>query len=117
MASVLFTSWNLISEADRETQLVKRGYPIHFVISRGRNQVRVTSRGAEAATLSWTMTPTDPTLRALGHACLMYLGQSGDTLFVYTPNQSRPVTFRAPAAAVISIFPDARCRLGAAEPT
>jgi hypothetical protein len=114
IAALLIAAADLLSDADRDAQLVKRGSPAHLLLDPG---VRLTSWGAEAATLAWTTTPADPTLRALGHACLMYLGQSGDTLFVYTPNQSRPATYRIPASeAAVSVFPGASCRPGAAQP-
>jgi hypothetical protein len=117
IAAVLGASAQLISEADQDAQLVKLGHPAHLVLSSALNQVRVTSWGAEAATLSWTTLPADPMLRALGHVCLMYLGQSGGTLFVYTPNQSRPATYRIPASeAAVRVFPGASCSPGAAQP-
>jgi hypothetical protein len=114
ITALLLAAADLLREADRAAELVKRGIPAHLVLDR----VRLTSWGAEAATLSWTATPVDPALRALSAACLMYLGQSGETLFLYTPNQPHPATFRIPAStAVIRIFPDARCQPGIATPT
>jgi hypothetical protein len=115
IATLLIAAADLLSEADRDAQEVKRGMPAHLLLDAG---VRRTSWGAEAATLDWTTTPVDPTLRALGHACLMYLAQSGDTLFVYTPNQSRPATYRIPATeAAVRVSPGARCLPGATQPT
>jgi hypothetical protein len=80
--------------------------------------VRLTSWGAEAATLSWTTNKISPTLRPLAHSCLMYLGESDNTLFVYSPHALGRRTFLIPAAlAVVRIAPSRSCRRGSSNPS
>lgn len=80
--------------------------------------VRFTSWGAEAAKLSWTTNNVDPTLRSLADSCVMYLGESDGTLFVYSPRTPGPATFRVPAtAATVRIFPRASCTSNGRMPT
>ena len=72
--------------------------------------VPVVSWRADAATLTWTARDVSPVLRPLAGDCLMYLGQSNGTVFVYHPGPARRGTYRIPAATVlVRTVPDADC--------
>lgn len=79
--------------------------------------VRLTSWGAEAATLSWTTDKIDARLRPLARRCVMYLGQSNSTVFVYDAAAPH-LTYRLPAGAVaLRVLPLAsRCDVNEREP-
>jgi hypothetical protein len=113
IASITLTGAALSETADREAKAVMAGYAVHPTLW----GVRVTSWGAEPATLVWTTDKVDATQRQLSDSCLMYLGQSGGTLFVYAKSLPGPSTFRIPATmAVIQLVPDGRCVSGMRTP-
>jgi hypothetical protein len=60
---------------------------------------RITTWGAEDATISWTSNQIEPDQRLLAGRCLMYLGQSNGTTFLYLVNTHE--VFRVPTAAVV----------------
>jgi hypothetical protein len=65
---------------------------------------------ADAATLTWTARYVDPELRPLARDCVMYLGESKGTVFVYYPGSAGSGTYRIPAAmVVVRAVPGADC--------
>lgn len=109
----LQVAYILVNGANSDARAVRDGRGVDSKLF----GVRLTSWGADAATLSWTSTTIDPTLRPLAGLCLMYLGQSDGTLFVYVPHALNRATVRVPAAlATVRIVPGARCRPGVREP-
>jgi hypothetical protein len=110
----VLTSAVFINAAHEDSVAVRDGAALHPTLF----GVGLTSWGADAATLSWTSDSVDDDLRPLARVCLMYLGQSDGTLFVYSPHALGRATFRVPAsAAAVRIFPRARCRPGERSPT
>lgn len=113
LAIVLQAGATLITGANGDADAVREGRAVHSTFL----GVRLTSWGAEAATLVWTADTIDPALRPLAQACLMYLGQSDGTLFVYSPHTTGRATYRLPASmAAVRIVPGARCRRGSRIP-
>lgn len=84
----------LITAANRNAQAVRDGRTAHMTLF----GVRLTSWGADAATLAWTSDQIAPGLRSLADSCVMYLGRSDDSIYVYTPHTSprRHSAFRRP---------------------
>ncbi|MGZ4179092.1 MAG: hypothetical protein ACXVUL_00165 [Solirubrobacteraceae bacterium] len=69
----------LIARAQSDAKRVFAGHPASLTVL----GVRVTSWGAEEATVSWTSTQVAADLRPLAGRCLLYFGQSGGTNFLY----------------------------------
>ncbi|HEV2786918.1 MAG TPA: hypothetical protein VGV67_11050 [Solirubrobacteraceae bacterium] len=106
---VLLAGTTLVTQANMDAQAVREGRATHpdFL------GVRLTSWGADPATLVWTGAGVEPALRPLAASCVMYLGQSGGTIFVTQGG----ATFRVPASlAAVRIVPGGRCRPGARMP-
>jgi hypothetical protein len=82
----------LISQAKSDATRVHDGHPASFTVL----GVRVTSWGAEQATVSWTSNQVAAELRPLAGRCLMYFGQSAGTNFLYRPDTHEVV--RIPVA-------------------
>lgn len=75
--------------------------------------VRLMSWRADAATIAWTG-DVAPALRSLERTCVMYLGRSDGTVFVYVPGAPRRGTYRLPATSVVvRVVPGADCVAGA----
>jgi hypothetical protein len=104
----------LIANADqyaRRTQAGLSGHPEWWGI-------QLASWGAEAATVSSTTDKVGRQLTQLTNSCVMYLGESGGTLFVYLPYPPGPRTYRIPTnAAAVTVVPGLRCRQGVPTPT
>jgi hypothetical protein len=82
MLAVAIAIAGLIAQASSDASHVYEGRPASFTVL----GVRVTSWGAERATVSWTSNQVAPDLQPLAGRCLMYLGQSGATNFLYRPD-------------------------------
>jgi hypothetical protein len=109
----LVVALTLIQGAAGGARDVRDGRSAHFSFF----GIRLTSWGAEAATLSWTADDVAAELRPLGARCVMYLGQADGTLFVYSPHSTARPTHRIPAGiATVRIVPGARCRAGTRAP-
>lgn len=109
----LLAALTLILGADGDARAVRDGQSVHTEFL----GIPISSWGAEAATISWTTATVDPALAPLAETCLMYLGQSDGTVFLYAPHALRRATFRVPAAlAAVRIVPDARCERGSPIP-
>ena len=92
----------LISQASGDAKRVHEGHPASFTVL----GVRVTSWGAEHATVSWTTNQVAADLQPLAGRCLLYLGQSGATNFLYRPDTHEVV--RIPmAVSTVHIRPPA----------
>lgn len=110
---VLAAAWLLVDAANRDAAAVRAGSPMPSYIM----GVPVGLWKAEAATLSWTTNRIDPGVRGLAKSCVVYLGQSGNTLFLYAPYAGRRATFRVPAgAAVVRVVPGGSCVPGTGKP-
>jgi cytochrome bd-type quinol oxidase subunit 2 len=97
----------LIDEANFEAGRVRSGWPSDNTLF----GVPLTSWGAQTATLSWTTGQIDPALKPLAESCLMFLGQSDGTLFLYSLDRTRAGAFRVPAAlAAVRVIPGRRCQ-------
>ena len=106
---VLLAGTTLVAQANMDAQSVRDGRATHPEFL----GVRLTSWGSEPATLVWTARDIDPALAPLSASCVMYLGQSGGTIFVTQGG----ATFRVPASlAAVRIVPGGRCRPGARAP-
>jgi hypothetical protein len=96
LATVGFSIAALIGQARDDADRVFAGHPAAPAVF----GVRMTSWGAETATLSWTSDQVAPDLRRLTGRCLMYLGQSGGTSFFYDPGAHETVRIPAAISAV-----------------
>lgn len=109
VVALVLAGATLIAQADMDADTVAEGRAAHPQFL----GVRLTSWGAEPATLSWTTDSVDASLRPLAGVCVMYLGQSGGTIFLARGG----ATFRVPASiASVRIVPGARCETGMREP-
>ena len=105
---------NLVNEAAGDARYVRHGLSRHPTLL----GIPVISWGAEAATLSWISTAVTSELRPLAQRCVMFLGQSDGTLFIYSPSAPGPATFRVPASmAAVRIVAHARCVANSRTPT
>ena len=86
----------LISQASADATRVYEGHPSSFTVL----GVRVTSWGAEQATVSWTSNQVAAELAPLAGRCLMYLGQSDATNFLYRPDTHEVVRIPASVSTV-----------------
>jgi hypothetical protein len=87
----------LLGQAEADATKVYEGHPSAFTIF----GVRVTTWGAEEATVSWTSDKIGADLRRrLAGRCLMYLGQSGGTVFIYLPKEHEVFRIPTTVAAV-----------------
>jgi hypothetical protein len=103
-----------IETADQNAKATRNGQPGHPAWY----GIQLTTWGSDAATLAWSTESVDPAIRYLASSCLMYLGESDGTLFVYLPDSPGPATFRIPAsAATVRVIPGRRCRPGVPVPT
>jgi len=110
---VCFGGWILVNTAGNYADATQRGRSGAPALV----GIRLTSWGGEAATLAWTTDKVDRSLRPLARSCVMYLGESRGTLFVYMPDDLHPATFRVPAAlAVVRVVPDGDCVPGERRP-
>lgn len=114
LVATALTAFTLAGVAARDdARAVAAGYATHPTLW----GVRPTSWGAQAATLTWTRSPAGGPLAALSTACVMYLGQSNGTLFLFVPFAPGPATFRVPAGLAIIRISGRRCARGAHAPS
>jgi hypothetical protein len=85
----------LLGRAQSDAARVQLGYPSSYTVL----GFRITTWGAEDATVSWTSNQIAADLRPLAGRCLMYLGQSNGTAFLYLVS-TREV-YRVPTAVVV----------------
>lgn len=110
VVALLLAGATLIGQADMDADSVAAGRATHPEFL----GVRLTSWGADPATLAWTTDKVDAALRPLSTSCVMYLGQSDGTIFVALGG----ATFRVPASqATVRIVPGGHCVAGARLPT
>jgi hypothetical protein len=95
-ATVALAIAALIARAKSDATRVFEGHPSALTVL----GLRVTSWGAEEATVSWTSSQISPDLRPLAARCLMYLGQSAGTGFVYNPDTHEVVRIPTAVSAV-----------------
>jgi hypothetical protein len=95
--------FSLLARAELDAARVQHGHASRFTVL----GFQITTWGAEDATVSWTGTQVVAELRPLAGRCLMYLGQSNGTAFVYLASTDE--VFRIPAAAVVVRTRPAAC--------
>jgi hypothetical protein len=85
----------LLTRAESDAARVQLGHPSSFTVL----GFRITTWGAEDATVSWTSNQIAADLRPLAGRCLMYLGQSNGTAFLYLVSTHE--VFRVPTAVAV----------------
>ena len=85
----------LLSRAESDAERVQLGYPSSDTVL----GFRITTWGAEDATVSWTSNQIAADLRPLAGRCLMYLGQSNGTAFLYLVSTHE--VYRVPTAVIV----------------
>ncbi len=85
----------LFARAESDATRVQDGHASSFTVL----GFRVTTWGAEDATVSWTSNQIAADLRPLAGRCLMYLGQSNGTAFLYLVSTHE--VFRVPTAVAV----------------
>jgi hypothetical protein len=85
----------LLARAESDAARVQLGHPSSFTVL----GFRITTWGAEDATVSWTSNQIAADLRPLAGRCLMYLGQSNGTAFLYLVSTHE--VFRVPTAVAV----------------
>jgi hypothetical protein len=95
LATLGFAILLLFARADSDATRVQDGHPSSFTVL----GFRVTTWGAEDATVSWTSNQIAADLRPLAGRCLMYLGQSNGTAFLYLVSTHE--VFRVPTAVAV----------------
>lgn len=96
LATVGLSIAALIGQAKSDASRVYAGHPTAPTVF----GVRMTSWGAEAATVSWTSDQVASDLTRLAGRCVMYLGQSGGTTFVYDAGAHETVRIPTAISAV-----------------
>ena len=87
--------FSLLARAESDATRVQHGHASGFTVL----GFSITTWGAEQATISWTSNQIGPGLKPLAGRCLMYLGQSNGTAFLYLVSTKE--VFRVPTAAVV----------------
>jgi hypothetical protein len=95
VATLGFAILLLFARAESDATRVQDGHPSSFTVL----GFRVTTWGAEDATVSWTSNQIAADLRPLAGRCLMYLGQSNGTAFLYLVSTHE--VFRVPTAVAV----------------
>lgn len=103
LATLGFAILLLLLRAESDAARVQLGHASSFTVL----GFRVTTWGAEDATVSWTSNQIAADLRPLAGRCLMYLGQSNGTAFLYLVSTHE--VFRVPTAVVVVRTQPAAC--------
>jgi hypothetical protein len=95
LATLGLAIFSLLVRAERDATRVQLGHASSFTVL----GFQITTWGAEEATVSWTSNQVAADLMPLADQCLMYLGQSNGTAFLYLARTHE--VFRVPTAIVV----------------